>query len=47
MKKTYEMKITPEYSHMENNNQNQELCNKYLQDKYIPQEFDLNLNVIK
>ena len=50
MKKTYEMKVNPEYNNinmnMNNNFKSQEFYNKYLDDKYLPQDFDQNLNVI-
>lgn len=48
MKKTYEMKINPEYNNnnINNNFKSQEFYNKYLDDKYLPQDFDQNLNVI-
>jgi hypothetical protein len=48
MNKTYEMKVNPEYNNININNnfKSQEFYNKYLDDKYLPQDFDQNLNVI-
>ena len=45
MKKTYEMQNNPEFLHIENNFQNQELHHKYLEEECLIPEYNPNFNV--